>query len=110
MCWSCFKLYADEPVINENVIAAYKQIKGKDADASRLVHHIVADMNLDDSDFDLVANSYLRERYAEAETWERDIFDALKALSEPERATAVAMDWGYIKPDGTLREDLRGSQ
>jgi hypothetical protein len=110
MCWSCFKLYADEPVLNDNVLAAYHKIRGKDADASTLVHHIVADMNLDDGDFDLVAHPYLRDRYADAEQWERDIFDALKDLSEPERATAVAMDWGYILPDGTLREDLRRNQ
>jgi hypothetical protein len=66
-------------------------------------------MNLEDEWFD--SPTYLTaESYATSEQWERDIFDALKELPEAERATAVAMEWGYIMEDGTLREDLRRNQ
>lgn len=107
MCWSCFKLYADAPVVNERVLAAYRQIKDTDASSSPLLHIYVGDMNLDDHFFESPSR-YALGVYDEAEQWERDIFDALKELSEAERATAVAMEWGYIEVDGTLREDLRG--
>ena len=81
--------------------------EANDPHFSTLLHVIVADMNVDDCFFDIddEEDSY-RDRYDAAEQWERDIFDSLAALSEAERATAIAMEWGYIARDGTLRPDL----
>lgn len=124
MCWSCFKKYADEPVVNDRVVAVARLIRdvGEEGHFSPLLHIMVEDMNLEDGWFDL-ANRPInmetetsadwrdrmtrRRSYDNAEQWERDIFDALAALSEAERATAVAMDWGYVDLAGKLREDLQ---
>ena len=108
MCWDCFKKYTDAPVVNDRVLAVYRQIAAQEgeADYSMLLHIIVADMNVEDCWFD-VDDADERKRYDAAEPWERDIFDSLKALSEAERATAIAMDWGYISESGELRADLR---
>lgn len=109
MCWDCFKQYADAPVINDRVVAVYRQIAARDGDAdySSLLHLSVSDMNVEDDwfAFDADGNESLRQRYDAAEPWERDIFDALAALSEAERATAIAMDWGYFDEAGALRAD-----
>lgn len=110
MCWDCFTQYTDAPVLNERVHVVYNLIAAQKgaAEYSPLLHCIVADMNLNDDDFSFDAGDagWLREHYDATEPWERDIFDGLKALSEPERATAVAMHWGYISPSGELRADL----
>ena len=81
--------------------------KANDPHFSTLLHAIIADMNVDDCFFDIddEEDSY-RDLYDAAEQWERDIFDSLVTLSEAERATAIAMEWGYIARDGTLRPDL----
>lgn len=107
MCWSCFKLFADEPVVNDRVIALYRAIHATDDEASfsPLLHIYVGDMNLEDHWFD-EPTDHTSEHYANAQQWERDIFDGLKALTEEERATAVAMEWGYIQEDGTLLPGL----
>lgn len=109
MCWTCFKRYADTPVMNDAVVAAYRLMKvtnGQAASASSFLHVIVGDMNVDDDVFNLT-HSAVDGDYVFVEPWELSIFSALKALSEPERATAVAMEWGYISEDGTVREDCR---
>ena len=69
-----------------------------DPDYSTLLHVIVADMNVDDRHFDLIDDADLAQTYAEAEPWETAIFDALAQLTEEERATAIALEWGYT-PD-----------
>ena len=111
MCWDCFKQYADAPVVNERVVAAYRLIlAGKDGDDPTALYHIlVDDMNVDDCYFDGTFNGDdgIRRSYDEAPAAVRAVFDALAALTEEERATAVAMEWGYISPSGELREDLR---
>jgi hypothetical protein len=112
MCWSCFKQYTDEPVVNDRVVAAYKLIaaQGEEAHFSPVLHAIVADMNVDDWLFDLSGrdeDSVDRTLdYHTATEWERSIFDALAALTEEERATAVAMEWGYVDERGVKRADL----
>ncbi len=106
MCWTCFKEYTDAPVVNERVVAAYRMIRDAGEDAHfGFLHIIVGDMNVDDWLFDL-NNMKKNEEFANARPWERAIFRSLAALSEPERATAIAMEWGYILPDGTLRAGL----
>jgi hypothetical protein len=112
MCWDCFKEYADKPVVNERVVAAYDLMANRDAGSTTLLHVIVGDMNVDDWFFDLndPDGKNRMDRYDAAEQWERDIFDALAALTEEERATAVVMEWGYISRDGTLRPDLIDSR
>ncbi len=106
MCWGCFKEYTDHPVVNERVVAVYRLLANRgDAADSSLLHIIVADMNVDDHWLDL-SNEHQQRTYDRAEEWERAIYDGLAALSEDERATAVAMEWGYLQPDGTRRAGL----
>ena len=104
MCLGCFKEYTDAPVVNERVVAACQLIQAQhgEADYSMLLHIHVSDMNLEDHWFDLTdpENASTKQRYDEAADWERAIFDALTALSEAERATAVAMEWGYLDDAG----------
>ena len=106
MCWDCFKLYTDKPVINAWVQRAYDLIIATDYAVSDLLHVIVADMNVDNYWLS-GADEDIGRAYAEAPPEEQDVFNALAKLTEPERATAVAMAWGYIERDGTLRSDLR---
>lgn len=119
MCWDCFKRYTDAPVVNERSVNVYRMIEkaAGDPDSSNLLHIIVADMNVEDKQFDLTGEfdygadnaAWLLRTYDLAEPWERGIFDALAELTEEERATAVAMHWGYIREDGELRTDLGGT-
>lgn len=112
MCWECFKKYTDKPVWNDRVSAVAAKIKYADerygeVDSSQVLHAIVADMNVDDWLFDLdQIHEGRQEAHAEAKQWERDIFDALKELTEEERATAVATHWGYIDMHGRIRKDI----
>jgi hypothetical protein len=104
MCLSCFKEYTVDPVVNERVVAAADLIAASpEADFSTLLHIMVSDMNVDDHWFDLDREG-LRERYDAADGWERSIFDALSGLTEAERATAVAMEWGYFDREGNRVE------
>ena len=108
MCYSCFKKYTDAPVVNERVVAACRLIRarGDEADYSPLLHIHVADMHLEDHWFDLPdpegypSGPSPKQRYDEATDWERAIFDTLAALTEAERATALAMEWGYLDEAG----------
>jgi hypothetical protein len=107
MCWSCFKKYADAPIVNDRVLAVYRMIRDSEEDEaeySRLLHIMVSDMNLDDYWFE--DGGYSQQTYDDVSDRERDIFNALKDMSEAERATAVAMDWGFIFEDGSLRSDI----
>lgn len=101
MCWTCFREYGHKPVINEKVLSVYRKMMNEDIDYSTLLHVIVADMNVEDYQFE---NEDIKQDYLKAQNWERDIFDHLYRLSEAERLTAVAMEWGYINPGGTLLE------
>lgn len=89
MCYGCFLQYTDRPVITEGVNAAVALLRGQDTN-TRLLHVIVEDMNVEDCWF------MHTPAYDAAEQWERDVFDALKPLSEAERATAIAIVDGYI--------------
>lgn len=112
MCWTCFLLYTDQPIINDRVQAAHDAIAASgttraDRAASFLLHVIFADMNVDDWYFEHVqADQGLHYLYEQAQPWERALFDLLAPLSEPERATVIAIDWGYLDRDGTLRPDI----
>ena len=101
MCYSCFKKYTDAPVVNERVVAACRLIRarGDEADYSPLLHIHVADMNLEDHWF-VIDDDQKMMVYNDAEDWERAIFDTLAALTEAERATALAMEWGYLDEAG----------
>lgn len=66
---------------------------------------MVGDMNVADEFFDL-SQKHIKERYDAASDDERIAFMLLLSLNEKERATAVAMEWGYISLDGTVRKDL----
>lgn len=106
VCLKCFAKYADAPVVNERVQAAYDMLATAPGDPDfGFLHVIVGDMNVDDWFFDLddPDNAWRRDAYAEAEPWERELFDALADLTEEERATAVAMEWGYFDRDGVPR-------
>lgn len=98
MCLDCFREYTEFPVLTDKVrgVAAYIKANNMadEVDASTLLHSIVADMNVDDAHFDLT-NPRIRADYDAAEEWERRMFDILAGLTEPERATAVALEWGY---------------
>jgi hypothetical protein len=103
MCWTCFKKYTDKPVMNDRVVAAYDLLMDDRVEDSTFLHVIVGDMNVDDYHFDLSDDyNWFAGHYSDADQWERDIFDALAALTEEERATAVAMEWGYINRNGTI--------
>lgn len=103
MCMGCFNEYTDAPVVNDRVLAVYDLLANAPGDPDfGFLHVVVGDMNLDDWLFDLddPDNSWRADEYPKAEQWERAIFDALAALTEAERATAVAMYWGYFGRDG----------
>ena len=111
MCWDCFKLYADKPVVNAQVQAAYDLIH-QEKRGFDLMHIIIEDMNLGDWLFDLKSedNSWYAGQYPKAAKYEQDIYDTLASLTEAERATAIAMHWGYIERDGTLRPDIAAAE
>lgn len=103
MCLGCFEKYTDEPVVNDRVLAVYDLLANAPGEPGfGFLHVVVGDMNLDDRFFDLDGpdNAWRAEEYPKAEQWERAIFDALAELTEAERATAVAMYWGYFGRDG----------
>ena len=106
MCWDCFKNHTDKPVVNAWVQRAYDLITSMDDYQTDFLHIIIGDMNVGDYHFNL-NREQLNMAYEEASLEERVVFDALAKLTEPERATAVAMVLGYIERDGTLRSDLR---
>jgi hypothetical protein len=96
-------------VVNDRSVNVYRMIAKAAGDPDfGFLHVIVGDMNVDDWFFDLddpdawdLSSTASRKRaYDEAEPWERGIFDALAELTEAERATAVAMHWGYFDETG----------
>ena len=106
MCWGCFQRYTLVPVVNDRVLAMYDELSVPELnlDDSALLHIPVADMNCDDQLFDL-ADDFIIAMYREASPRERQAFDRLAVLTPQERATAVAMEWGYISRDGVVRPD-----
>lgn len=64
---------------------------GDDAHWAPLLHIHIEDRNLDDWWFDRNDEAFAEraEQYRDAEQWERDIFDALGALTEDQRYQAV---------------------
>ncbi|HJY08444.1 MAG TPA: hypothetical protein VJ323_19140 [Bryobacteraceae bacterium] len=102
MCWTCFQEYADAPVVNARVQTAFDLMAAAPSTNTMLLHVIVEDMNVEDYFLDKDGSVDRRESYDSAQPYERGIFDALAALSEEERATAVAMRWGYISRDGMM--------
>ena len=98
MCWTCFKQYTDKPVYNFWVYTVYQYLRDQGEHWERL-HHIIDDMNVDDVDFQI--------NLEDIEDHEWQAYKMLLSLTEAERATAVAMYWGYILPNGSLRKDLK---
>lgn len=100
MCMSCFKQYTDAPVINERVLNVVKILADrnpyKDSD---LLHVITSDFNCDDWLFDL-DQSDLEPAYRYAPSDDRRVFDEMAKLTEAERATALAINWGYFDEEG----------
>lgn len=90
-----YEEWIDRPLVNDRVLAVVDLI-AQDSDAihySLLLHAIVDDCNLEDHCFE---GDYVTQTYAEVSDHERAIFDALKALSEQERVTAVAIENGAL--------------
>lgn len=99
MCLACFKKYADEPVTGAWVDATTAMLRNCPGDPEvGLLHVIVADMNVDDWFFvlDDPEAPWRKEEYDAAEEWEQQVFSVLAALTEAERATAVARYLGIF--------------
>ena len=99
MCMSCFKEYTDAPVINDRVLSVAKMINRDDRDSS-ILHIIIADFNCDDELFEL-DQSDLEPAYEFSSADDRRVFDEMAKLTKAERATVLAINWGYFDEEGT---------
>ena len=102
---ACIEEYTDRIIINERVRIARDLFVVIDElfliDFSSYLHAIVEDTNIDDCFFN--EESYCATHKEEAEWWEISIFEALAALTVEERASVLAMYYGYCDIEGNVR-------
>jgi len=103
-----YEQWAEHPLINDAVLAAADLIDSDDH-SSFLLHVIVDDDNLDDHFFDL-DDADRRAEYDQASDHERAVFDALAALTERGRVTAVRIHDGMIDRAGNERAPAWSTQ
>jgi hypothetical protein len=101
MCYGCWQEWG-EPMIDTPAVRAAAQAIGAVYGFSCVggnLHVVVDDWNLDDSDLDSCAD-LLAENIHEGTpaqlVAERHCFGLLRALTEDERASALALHGGYV--------------
>jgi len=103
MCRSCYEERGNPKIINDNVLKAAKAIdelyelclSGGGA------HIVTDDWNLEDSNIELCikhTNEQKGEMTDEEAAVAIECLEAMKILTEDERATALALSSGYIEP------------
>lgn len=70
------------------------------------LHIYLDDWNLDDTFFEDAEMKVYYDGDAEQLAAERTCYAALRAMSEDERASAMALWNGFLRPDGTLAPDI----
>lgn len=99
MCRTCYEDYGSPAIVTDATRAAADcihrlyEVHG----AGGHLHIVVDDWNLEDGDLDWCINKMESDPYGPVDPVERDCAHLLRAMTVEERASALAIEDGYLK-------------